>query len=85
MPDYYTLQDAAQRNGAIAMLIIDQKFPRSPSPAKGPLYVQDYKKENIPNTFFISDSVGGLIMGSDYLIAKKIMKMGNPPPPKVAM
>lgn len=80
VPDYITLQRAAQKNGAIAMLIVDKSFPRPPGPAKGPMYVTDPRRENIPNTFFISDSIGGIIMGSDYNIAKRIMKTGPPPP-----
>lgn len=80
IPDYFTLQQAAQKNGAIALLITDKKFPREPMPAKGPMYVTDRMKENIPNTFIISDSVGRMIMGTDYYIAQKIMKKGPPPP-----
>ena len=80
IPDYYTLRDAAQRNGAIAMLIIDRNFPRAPVPAKGYMYVNDSKKENVPNTFLISDSVARKIMGTDYYIALKMMKQGPPLP-----
>jgi hypothetical protein len=80
VPDYYTLQQAAQKNGAIALLITDKKFPRTPQPRKGPMYATDRTRENIPNTFIISDSVGRMIMGTDYYIAQKIMKTGPPPP-----
>lgn len=79
--DYYSLQDAARRNGAIAMLITDKNFPRPPAPAKGPMYIRDTRKENIPNTFFISDSIARKIMGADYYVARKIMRT-DPPPPK---
>lgn len=80
VPDYYTLQLAAQKNGAIALLITDKRFPRPPQPAKGSMYVTDRTKENLPNTFIISDSIGRKIMGPDYYIAQKIMKNGPPPP-----
>lgn len=79
--DYLSLQDAARRNGAIAMLITDKNFPRPPMPAKGSMYIRDTRKENIPNTFFISDSVARKIMGTDYYVAQKIME-SDPPPPK---
>lgn len=79
--DYYSLQDAARRNGAIAMLVTDKNFPRTPVPAKGAMYIKDTRKENIPNTFFISDSVARKIMGTDYYVALKIMET-TPPPPK---
>jgi hypothetical protein len=80
VPDYYTLQLAAQKNGAIALLITDKRFPLPPRPAKGSMYVTDRTKENLPNTFIISDSIGRKIMGPDYYIAQKIMKKGPPPP-----
>lgn len=80
VPDIYTLQLAAQKNGAIALLITDKNFPRKPSSGKGDMYVTDRMKENIPNTFIISDSIGRKIMGTDYYIARKIMKTGPPPP-----
>lgn len=80
IPSYLTLQQAAQKNGAIALLITDKNFPRGPFPAKGPMYATDRTKENLPNTFIISDSVGRMIMGTDYYIAQKIMKNGPPPP-----
>jgi len=80
IPDYFTLQDAAQKNGAIAILVVDKNFPRPPETAKGYLYANDAKKENVPNTFIISDSVARKIMGTDYYIARKMMKLGPPLP-----
>ncbi len=80
IPDYYTLQEAALRNGAIALLIADRNFPRAPMPAKGYMYVNDGRRENVPNTFLISDSVARKIMGTDYYIALKMMKLGPPLP-----
>jgi hypothetical protein len=80
IPDYYTLQDAAQKNGAIAMLIVDKNFPRAPMPAQGYMYVNNTRKDNVPNTYIISDSVARKIMGADYYIARKMMKQGPPLP-----
>ena len=60
------LREAAKRNGAAALLIMDARFPRTPSPVYGPMYVNDYRKDELPNTFFISDSVAEKIMGNDF-------------------
>jgi Peptidase family M28 len=79
-PPYQVLQAAAQKNGAIALLIVDQNFPRNPLPAKGYMYVTNKRNNPVPNTFFISDSVAGVIMGSDYGVAGKMMKSGVPLP-----
>ncbi len=81
IPDHHTLQQAAQKNGAIALLITDKNFPRLPDAATGPIYMKDAQWEGVPNTFIISDSVGRKIMGTDYYIAQRIMK-NTPPPPK---
>jgi hypothetical protein len=80
VPDFFTLQEAAGKNGVTALLIVDSRFPRMPMPAKGNMYIEDYKKENIPNTFFISDSVAMKIMGNDYAAVKKIIKTELPAP-----
>jgi hypothetical protein len=80
VPDIYTLQQAAQKNGAIALLITDKNFPRVATPDKGPRYATDRNKDPLPNTFIIGDSIGRKIMGTDYYIAYKLMKLGPPPP-----
>ncbi len=80
VPSFRTLQFAAQKNGAIALFIVDRSFPWATRPSKGPIYFNDNRNNPIPNTFFISDSVARLIMGGDYAIARKMMKKGVPLP-----
>lgn len=79
-PDLSTLQEAAAKNGATALLIVSSRLPRAPMPAQGGLYFHDYRKDNLPNTFFVSDSVAKLILGTDYALVKKTMKTGAPAP-----
>lgn len=76
VPDLDELQQAAKKNGAAALLVVDSRFPRTPSPAKGAMYIEDFRTENIPNTFFVSDSVAKMIMGTDYTAARKLMRTG---------
>lgn len=76
VPELDELQQAAKKNGAAALLVVDSRFPRTPPPAKGAMYIEDYRTESIPNTFFISDSVAKMIMGADYSVARKLMKTG---------
>ena len=80
VPSLQELQKAAQEKGAIALLIVDQRFPRKPSGDKGNMYVKDYRKDTFPNTFFISDSVATLIMGGDFAQLRK--RSTTPPPPR---
>jgi Peptidase family M28/PA domain len=69
-------QDAAQKNGAVALLIVQSGFPRRPTNAKGNMYLNGFKKVIYPNTFYISDKVAQVILGADY----EASKSGNPQP-----
>ena len=63
----YGKQDAAQKNGAVAVLIIQKGFPRKGyTIAKGNMYLSAFKKTIRPNTFYISDKIAKAIMGGDY-------------------
>ncbi|MEO8583586.1 MAG: M28 family peptidase, partial [Flavitalea sp.] len=75
-PDLYTLQQAAQKNGAVAMLIADRNFPRSPSPSKGYMYVNE-SNDTVPDAYIISDSVANAILGTGRLNIRKKLKAGN--------
>jgi hypothetical protein len=77
-PDYYTLQNAAKKNGAAALLIIQPSFLKGPSPNRSRMYVQDYRQDSLPNTFMISDSTARLIMGNEFETVKKSMKTEIP-------
>jgi hypothetical protein len=70
-PSLNDLQTAAKKNGAIALLITSDFFPRKPTNDLGAMYVKDYRKDSLPNTFFIADSITRIIMGSDYALVKK--------------
>ena len=69
-------QDAAQKNGAVGLLIIQPGFPHRSAGPKGNMSLTEYKKINYPNTFYISDKVAQAIMGADYASAKS----GTPQP-----
>ncbi|HMH22448.1 MAG TPA: M28 family peptidase [Puia sp.] len=69
-------QEAAQKNGAAGILMIQTGFPRRSFGAKGNMYLNAYRKNIIPNTFFVSEKVAEAIMGADYAAAKA----GNPSP-----
>jgi hypothetical protein len=62
----YGKQDAAQKNGAIAVLIIQKNFPRKDISHKGNMYLSAFKKVVRPNTFYISEKIAKAIMGDDY-------------------
>ncbi len=66
----YRLQDAAQKHGASALLVVMNNFPRRNGNAKGNMYQNAFKKTIYPNTFYISEKIALAIMGDDYAAAK---------------
>ncbi|HEY4154654.1 MAG TPA: M28 family peptidase, partial [Puia sp.] len=62
----YTKQDAAQKHGALALLIIQTDFPHPPIPLKGKMYRQVYRLLNRPLTIDISEKIARAIMGTGY-------------------
>ncbi|MBS1934396.1 MAG: M28 family peptidase [Bacteroidetes bacterium] len=67
----YGKQDAAQKNGAIAVLVIQPDFPRKdPTSPLGNMYLNPYKKVIRPNTYYVSEKIAQAIMGEDYNAAK---------------
>ena len=68
---FFAKQEAAQKNGAVALLIVQTGFPRKPADPKGNMYLTGFKKVNYPNTFYISDKLAQAIMGADYAAASK--------------
>src|SRR5436190_2780480 len=63
--------DAAQKNGAVAVLVIGANFPRSTKTnPKGNMYVNAFQKVVRPNQFQVSEKVAEAIMGDDYAKAK---------------
>jgi hypothetical protein len=66
----YSKQELAQKNGAVALLIIQSGFPRKSFGDKGPMYLNGYRKTILPNSFYVSDKIAEAIMGADYASAK---------------
>jgi hypothetical protein len=63
-------QAIAQKNGAIAILVVQANFPRRQVSAKGQQYVNAFRRTIYPNTFFISEEIAQSIMGEDWAAAK---------------
>ena len=78
-PAAYFIQEAAAKNGAAAVLLVQTTFPRPAGSALGQQYTNGFKKSIYPNSFTISDSVAESIMGPDYKTAKEAIKTGNAP------
>lgn len=66
-------QEAAQKNGAAAVLIVQSTgLPRQqPTAAKGNMTLTEYKRVNYPNSFYISEKVASAIVGSDFATLSK--------------
>ena len=77
-PRFNNIFEAAQKNGAIAILQVQGGFPRRPVSARSGQYLQGYRRSILPNLFTISDKVAEAIMGADYAAAKQAMQAGNP-------
>jgi hypothetical protein len=78
----FSIVEAAQKNGAAAILIVQNNFPhRGGMPlGKGPAYLDGFQKTVYPNTFFISEDIAKAIMGGDFHAAKEAVKTGNVQP-----
>lgn len=74
----YAVQEAAAKNGAAAILLVQTNFPRRAGATRGNQYTNGFRKTIFPNTFAISEAVAETIMGGDYAPAKESMKQGNP-------
>ena len=62
----YSYQAVAQRNGAVAILVVQSNFPRRTPSLKGPQYVNVFRRTILPNTYFISEEVAQNIVGEDW-------------------
>ncbi len=76
--DYYTLQEAAKKNEAAALIIVQPNFLRGPSPNRNRMYVRDYRQDSLPATFILSDSSAQLIFGKGLETLKKTMRVDAP-------
>ncbi|MDP4211664.1 MAG: M28 family peptidase [Bacteroidota bacterium] len=66
----YTKQDAAQKHGAVALLVIQSDFPHVAVTPKGNMYRQVYRTVIRPLRINISDRAARSIMGADYDLLK---------------
>jgi len=63
--------DAAQKNGAVAVLVIGGNFPRTQKTnVKGNMYLSGFQRIVRPNQFQVSENIARAIMGDDYDKAK---------------
>ncbi len=67
---FFAKQEAAQKNGAAGVLILESVIPRNVSAVKGNMYLNEYKKDNYPNTFYITEKAARAILGDDYTAAQ---------------
>jgi hypothetical protein len=67
---YLLRQEAARKNGAAALLVIQTGFPQKAYQGRGSSYLDAFKKTILPNTFYISEKIATAIMGNDYISAR---------------
>jgi Zn-dependent M28 family amino/carboxypeptidase len=70
--------DAAAKNGAAAILMVQSGFPRSAGNTRSNQYLNGFKRTIYPNLFNISEGIAKAIMGADFATAIEGMKNGNP-------
>ena len=73
---FYAKQEAAQKNGAAGVLLLQANIPRQLFAAKGNMYLSEYKKVIYPENFYVNDKVAQAILGDDY----KTAVAGQPQP-----
>ncbi|HEY6901372.1 MAG TPA: M28 family peptidase, partial [Puia sp.] len=71
-------QEAAQKNGAAAVLILQPNVPRQLFAPKGNMYLSAYKRVNYPNSFYITEKVAQAIMGDDFRSAQSGTPQARP-------
>ena len=65
--NFFAKADAAQKNGAVAILTINNNFPRSTKTnIKGSMYLNGFQKIVRPNQYQVSEKVAMEIMGNDF-------------------
>ncbi len=73
---FFTQQEAAMKNGAAALLVVDSKINLMED--KSNMYVNTYPKTVRINTFFVTEKVAAAIMGDEYNTAKSATLGNNP-------
>ena len=74
------LQEAAMKNGAAAILLVQPFTARTPTTARSAIYANAFKRTIYPNLFTVSEQVAREIMGADFDAAKQSIANSNPQP-----
>lgn len=72
---FFTQQEAAMKNGAAALLVVDSKINATED--KGNMYVNAFQKALRINTFFVNEKIAAAIMKDDYATAKSATLQNN--------
>lgn len=78
--NFFTQQEAAMKNGAAALLVVDSKI--YPMEDKGNMYVNAFPKAIRINTFFVTEKLATAIMKDEYSAAKSAT-LNNKPASKI--
>ncbi len=73
--------EAAQKNGAVAVLILQSNVPRNITDTRGAMSLTEYQRVIYPNSYYITEKVAQAILGGDYDAAKT----GRPQPKPYAV
>lgn len=67
----YAAQEAAAKNGAVAVLQVQANGARRGNLSRGNQYVNGFRKTILPNLYQINDAVAEAIIGKDYAAVKE--------------
>jgi hypothetical protein len=67
----YAVQEAAAKNGAIAVFQVQSTGARRSNISRGNQYVNGFKKSILPNLYQINDAIAEAIIGKDYAAVKE--------------
>jgi hypothetical protein len=70
-------QEAAQKNGAAALLILQSAAPRNVREPKGNMSMTEFPRTLYPNTFYISDAVARAIAGDAFAAVQNASALGK--------
>jgi hypothetical protein len=74
---FFAKQEAAQKNGAAAILILQPNVPRNVREPKGGMSMTEYPRAILPNTFYITDAVAKAIAGDNFAGVQNASALGK--------
>jgi hypothetical protein len=74
---FFAKQEAAQKNGAAAILILQANAPRNIREPKGNMSMTQFPRTIFPNTFYITDIVAKAIAGDDFPAVQNASGLGR--------